>query len=168
MKRWQRFRTFKQRGEWVELKFMEEAAARGYPVLKPWGDSLAYDVGIDHAGGTIRVQVKSTIVRNGTGYFCQFRRNYLAKHPYTVDELDLFAAYIIPEDVWYLIPATVILTPTRKVGVTLCPMTALRKNRYRYEQYRDAWNLLGKSREELATGSQARRHTANYKPILSS
>jgi len=166
MQRWQRFRTFKQRGEWVELKFMEEAAVRGYPVLKPWGDSFAYDVGVDHVDDTIRVQVKSTSVRNGTGYLCQFHRNHLTRHPYALDDLDLFAAYIIPEDVWYLIPAAVILTPTPKVAVMLCPVTALSKNRYRYEQYREAWRLLGKSRKELAAHARSRRRPASPKMAL--
>ncbi len=33
------FKTYKQRGEWVELLFMTRAAKRGYVVSKPWGDS---------------------------------------------------------------------------------------------------------------------------------
>ena len=156
MKRLGQFSTFKQRGEWVELLFMAAAASHGYHILKPWGDSLAYDVGIEQHGGLLRVQVKSTSVRNGTGYFCQFRRNYLTKHPYTVDEVDLFAAYIIPVSTWYLIPAAVILTPTVKVAVTLYPVTALKKNRYRYEHYREAWGLLSKTRRELSRSAQSR------------
>lgn len=40
MKDWEKFRTFKERGEWVELQFMAEAASHGYHVLKPCGDSL--------------------------------------------------------------------------------------------------------------------------------
>ena len=63
MKRWGNFSTLKERGEWVELQFMAAAASRGYHVLKPYGDSLAYDVGIDHGGRLMRVQVKSTSVR---------------------------------------------------------------------------------------------------------
>jgi hypothetical protein len=144
------FSTFKQRGEWVELLFMAAAASHGYHVLKPWGDSLAYDVGIEHAGGLLRVQVKSSSVRNGTGYFCQFHRNYLTEHPYTIDDVDLFATYIIPVTTWYLIPAAVILKPTVKVGLTLYPVTALRKDRYKYEHYREAWGLLSKDRRALA------------------
>ena len=150
MKDWQRFPTPKQRGEWVELQFMATAALHGYHVLKPWGDSLEYDVAIEHGGHLTRVQVKSTTVRNGTGYFCQFRRNYLSKKSYSLDELDLFAAYIIPENVWYMIPAIVILTPTIKVAVTVFPVTTLKKNRYRYEHYREAWDLLGKTTSQLA------------------
>ena len=154
--RWQNFTTFKERGEWVELQFMAAAALHGYHVLKPWGDSLAYDVGIEGSGQLLRVQVKSSSARNGTGYLCQFRRNYLVKEPYSIDKLDIFAMYVIPEAVWYLIPAPVILNPPRKVAVTLCPVTARRKNRYGYEHYREAWGLLGKARAELTRRTKSR------------
>jgi hypothetical protein len=72
------------------------------------------------------------------------------QHDYTLDEIDLFAAYVIPVNVWYLIPAVVILKPKRKVGLMLHPVDKLKKNRYRYEHYREAWHLLGKTREELS------------------
>jgi hypothetical protein len=103
---------------------MAAAASHRYHILKPWGDSLAYDVDIERADGLLRVQVKSSSVRNGTGYFCQFHRNYLTQHPYPLDDVDLFATYIIPVTTWYLIPAAVILTPTVKVGLTRYPVTA--------------------------------------------
>jgi PD-(D/E)XK endonuclease len=163
MKDWEKFRTFKERGEWVELQFMAAAASHGYRVLKPWGDSLEYDVAVEHSGDMIRVQVKSSSVRNGTGYFCQFRRNWLVEEPYSIDELDIFATYIIPEEVWYLIPAAVLRTPPRKVGITVCPMTALRKNRYRYERYREAWDLLGKTRCDLI--AQGRAHAVYIRSL---
>ena len=156
MKHWEKFKTFKERGEWVELQFMAAAASRGYHILKPWGDSLAYDVAIDHAGHLLRVQVKSSTARNGTGYLCQFHRNYLSNHPYTLDEVDLFATYVIPVTAWYLIPAVVILKPTRKVALTLCPVTALKKDRYKYEHYREAWGLLAKDRRELTRPAKRR------------
>jgi len=147
MKRWEKFSTFKERGEWVELLFMAAAAAHGYHVLKPWGDSLEYDVGIEHAGGLLRVQVKSSSVRNGTGYFCQFKPNYFSD-PYTLDQLDLFAAYVIMQDTWYLIPARVLLGgEAAKQGLMLYPMQPLKKNRYSYEHYREAWPLLRPSRK---------------------
>ncbi len=118
--------------------------------------SLAYDVDIECAGGLLRVQVKSSSVRNGTGYFCQFHRNYLTQHPYTLDDVDLFATYIIPVTTWYLIPAAVILTPTVKVGLTLYPVTALKQDRYKYEHCREAWGLLSKTRRELTLRSKPR------------
>ena len=154
MQFWKRFRTFKQRGEWVELRFMAEVAEHGFGVLKPWGDSLAYDVGVDHGSRFVRVQVKSTTVRTGTGYFCQFKPHYLKKKDYTLKQVDLFAAYVIPVDAWYLIPASVILGPQRKTGIMLFPMVPLKKNRYRYECYKEAWGLLAKTKRELSRRRQ--------------
>ena len=77
-------------------------------------------------------------------------------HPYTLDDVDLFATYIIPVTTWYLIPAAVILKPTVKVGLTLYPVTALKKDRYRYEHYREAWGLLAKTRRDLSRTSKSR------------
>ncbi len=148
-KEWERFKTFKERGEWVELLFMAAAALHGYHVFKPWGETLEYDVGVEHRGSLLRVQVKSSSARNGTGYLCQFRRNYLVEEPYSIDELDIFAMYVIPEQAWYLIPASVLLTPTVKIAITLCPVDPIKEDRYKYEHYREAWGLLAKDRQEL-------------------
>jgi hypothetical protein len=141
------FRNFKERGEWVELRFMTAAMEHGFKVSRPWGDSHAYDVGVEHGSDILRVQVKSTTVRTGTGYLCQFKPN---KQDYRVEQVDLFAAYIIPEDVWYLIPSAVLLGETRKHAVMLFPMVPLRKDRYKYEAYKEAWTMLSKSKRALA------------------
>ena len=57
---WDRFSNFKQRGEWVELQFMAKAAQRRFAISKPWGDTQAYDAGIEYGPNFLRVQVKST------------------------------------------------------------------------------------------------------------
>ena len=44
------FRTFKERGEWVELVFMARAVRNGFRVSKPWGDSAAFGRGIGVGG----------------------------------------------------------------------------------------------------------------------
>jgi hypothetical protein len=59
-------------------------------------DSLAYDIGIEQQGGLLRVQVKSRSARNGTRYFCQFRRNYLSQHPHTIDNVDISPPHCCP------------------------------------------------------------------------
>ena len=150
MKHWERFTNFKQRGEWVELQFMAQAAQRRFAVSKPWGDTQAYDVGIEHGQNFLRVQVKSTTQRSGAGYRCQFTPNALKKQDYSLDQIDLFAAYVIPTDVWYVIPAAVLLGPRRIFMAMLSPVTPpVKKKCYRYECYREAWNLLTKSRSDL-------------------
>jgi hypothetical protein len=147
MKRWEKFRTYKARGEWVELLFMAAAALHGYHVLKPWGDSLPYDVGVEHRGNLLRVQVKSSSYLRGTGYYCEFKpRNYI--EGYSLVEVDLFAAYVIPTNTWYVIPAAVLL-PCQIQGLMLCPVLPPQRCPYVYEKYREAWGLLGKSRSDL-------------------
>ncbi|HEX3822277.1 MAG TPA: group I intron-associated PD-(D/E)XK endonuclease [Candidatus Sulfotelmatobacter sp.] len=159
MKHWERFNSPKQRGEWVELQFMAKAALRRFIVSKPWGDVQAYDVGIEHRQNFLRVQVKSTTAKKSAGYLCQFKPNCKKKRDYSVDQIDIFAAgacpersrRIIPKDAWYLIPAAVLLGERRLTMAMLCPVVAPRKKAcWRYECYREAWNLLTKSRNELA------------------
>ncbi len=136
------FKTFKERGEWVELRFMAEALRHGFKVLKPWGDSAPFDVAVYFGARIVRVQVKSTSNRYGTGYLCQVKPNYFSD-PYTLDQLDFFAAYVIMHDAWYLIPAPVILGgEVNKSGLMLFPMEPEKRGRYLYESYREAWPLL--------------------------
>ncbi|MGP0017840.1 MAG: group I intron-associated PD-(D/E)XK endonuclease [Candidatus Sulfotelmatobacter sp.] len=94
MNRWGQ--NFKQRGEWVELQFMAEAALHGHHVLTPWGDSLTYDVAIDQAAHLLRVQVKSTSSRRRSGYYCRFRGGDHVTG-YDLAGVDLFASYVIPD-----------------------------------------------------------------------
>jgi hypothetical protein len=104
MEHWERFTSFKQRGEWVELQFMAHAAKHRFAVSKPWGDTQAYDVGVEHRENFLRVQVKSCSRRKGAGYYCKFQPHPNKKQAYSLEQIDLFAAYVIPDDVWYLIP----------------------------------------------------------------
>ena len=152
MQRWQHFKTFKQRGEWVELQFMAQAASRGLRVLKPWGDSLQYDVVIDREGRFLRVQVKGFSSRGSRGgYLCRLRHGGSGKQRYRSEDLDLFAVYILPANAWYLIPSAKVLLPTPKMWLMLYPDGPPRPGRHTrdhdYEHYREAWHLLGKSTE---------------------
>jgi PD-(D/E)XK nuclease superfamily protein len=150
MRYWERFTSFKERGEWVELQFMAQAAQRRFAVSKPWGDTRAYDVGIEHGQNFLRVQVKSTTMRSGAGYLCQFKPNHQKKHDYSLQQIDVFAAYVIPENAWYLIPAVLLLGQHRKCMAMLSPLfPPAKKASYCYEGFREAWNLLKKSRAEL-------------------
>ncbi|HSS97846.1 MAG TPA: hypothetical protein VLK33_12485 [Terriglobales bacterium] len=38
----------------------------------------------------------------------------------------------------------------RKTGLMLFPMEPLKKDRYKYEAYKEAWTILSKSRRALA------------------
>jgi hypothetical protein len=150
MQEWEQFKNVKQQGEWAELQFMAAAARRGFTVCKPWGDSAPFDVGIEYRPNFLRVQVKSCTCRLGKGYMCQFTR-FSGKKDYTLDEIDLFAGYVIPVNAWYLIPAAELLGRDPIRSLMLYPVDLpVRRNTFHYECYKEAWWLLKKSRRGLA------------------
>jgi PD-(D/E)XK endonuclease len=122
----------KARGEWGESVFMGRAVEQGLPVSRPWGDSNSFDFVVGKPGHFVSVQVKSTTVKNGGGYVCSVRKN---NAKYARGAFDFVAAYVIPEDVWYLIPAKKL---AGRGYVTLCSNSGEAK----FEEYREAWHLL--------------------------
>jgi hypothetical protein len=128
------FRTTKEQGEWAELCFMARARQIGMTVLKPWGDSLQYDVGIEREGRLLRVQVKSsTYVRGGT-YTCNLVGPGHAM--YAEGQVDYFAVYLVQVDRWYIVPWEAVCEGRGSVQFT--PGRAGHK----HEKYLEAWNLL--------------------------
>ena len=134
----------KRRGEWAEMRFMAMATENGIEVSKPYGEMAHYDFVVEHEGRLARVQVKSTMYRNGRGYACTMRG---WRGPYGLNAFDYVAVYLILEDLWYIVPAKNI---RGQWTVTLNPNL---KNA-RYEPYREAWYLLrGESARSGRVGS---------------
>ena len=120
----------RKRGGIVELRFWMEASRRGVIVSKPH-EVARYDFIVDCGARLWRVQVKSTTVK-----VCHQYRLALfvstTKKQYTPEEVDFIAAYVIPEESWYIFPLAEVLG---KKFARLGPYTPLAK-------YRDAWHLL--------------------------
>jgi hypothetical protein len=127
----------KKRGEWVESVFVARASERGLPVSKPWGESESYDFVVGRPGKFVGVQVKSTTIENGGGYVCVIRKQGKA---YTSGSFDFVAAYVVPEDVWYIIPVRDI---RGRENMSLCSNSTRNEN----EKYREAWHLLREAAE---------------------
>jgi hypothetical protein len=125
----------KLRGEWAEIHFLARASELGLRVAKPYGDCLPYDFIVEHRGRMFRVQVKSTSYQcpGYTGYKCFVKPT--AGKRYAVNTVDFIAAYVLPEDVWYIIPFCD-LTSISTVHLDPC------NQRNRYRRYREAWDLL--------------------------
>jgi hypothetical protein len=122
----------KLRGEWAELRFMQCAIERGFRVTTPWGEAAPYDVATDYQGLFRRVQVKCTIYKRDNSYVCTICSSHVI---YTPDQLDFFAAYVIPADTWYILP---IQATNNQPTVVLSPH--LKKSKY--GKYEEAWHLL--------------------------
>jgi hypothetical protein len=141
-RQWKRlFANFKQRGEWVELLFMTVAAGLGFTVAKPWGDSARYDVIVENEGRFLRMQVKSTEQWTGTSYICQL---HMCGRLYTAEDIDYFAIYVLPLDLWYIFPAK---TLAGKGAVVLSPQ----REGHKYQRYMENWWLLTRHHSRRGT-----------------
>ena len=142
----------KHRGEWTELVFMSRVTERGFNVSKPWGDSSRYDVAVERRGHFLRVQVKSTTSRKHNGYIVTIKSR--SQSNYTRHQVDFFAIYVIPEDVWYILPAKIITI--LRSNFLLAP----RNPRQKYAAYKEAWHLLKagcQAESQRADGQAAKR-----------
>ncbi|MGA2375776.1 MAG: group I intron-associated PD-(D/E)XK endonuclease [Candidatus Sulfotelmatobacter sp.] len=126
------FPSYKKRGEWVELLFMTVAAGLGFTVAKPWGETGRYDVIVENEGRFLRMQVKSTEMWIKSCYLCQL---HMCGRLYTPEEIDYYAIYVLPEDVWYIFPARTL------AGLGSVGLSPHRKG-HKYERYMENWWLL--------------------------
>jgi hypothetical protein len=115
-----------------------------------------YDFVVGTTGRFVSVQVKSTVNRPVSGYVCTVQ----AHRPYPTGSFDFVAAYVIPTDTWYIIPAGLI---EGMKWVTLQPDSPNSK----YEPYREAWHLLREAiaaKEETADAGNAEEPTPERPP----
>jgi len=135
-------RSKNRKGDIAELAFLARAMRFGFNVCKPFNSDSRYDVLVEAAGRYSRVQVKSGW-QTPAG---STRNTYvirIARQPrggptfYRSDETDFFAAYVAPEDAWYIIPQKVVC---HQSVIALFPHKP--HSRGRLEIYREAWDLF--------------------------
>jgi hypothetical protein len=128
-----KIRNCKTRGEWTELVFMQRAIEHGLRFGKPWGEPKGYDFAVERGGKFVSVQVKSTMCEKPEGgYSCCLKDS---KGKYRGNPFEFLAAYVIPDDAWFIIPG-------RKVrGVTAISLYP-DSQRAKYTPYKEAWHLL--------------------------
>ncbi|MBZ5721944.1 MAG: hypothetical protein LAO03_16345 [Acidobacteriia bacterium] len=122
--------TRKSRGEAAEAAFLAKAASLGFGIAKPWGDSERYDFILDSGRQFWRVQVKSTECHADSRYCvkaagCNTR--------YTADEIDFLVAFIVPENLWYIIPVS------EAAAHHVLRFYPANGQRSLMEKYREAW-----------------------------
>jgi hypothetical protein len=128
--------TRKRRGEAAEAAFLARATALGFSVCIPWGDSDRYDSVVERDRGFLRVQVKSATLYAETRY--RVKTTGASGRVYTSKEVDFFVGYVVPENIWYIIPIQAV---GQRKGIRFYPHTR-RQSRAMFEKYREAWCLL--------------------------
>jgi NAD-dependent dihydropyrimidine dehydrogenase PreA subunit len=133
--------TPKALGEAAEAAFLAKATSLGFGVAKTWGESERYDFIVNSGKKLWRVQVKSTRDSDGSRYIVRTRG---FRRPYTAEEIDFIVAYIVPENLWYVIPIS---------------LAALRGQMYvspggsrhfRHEKFREAWCQMACPHDEIS------------------
>jgi hypothetical protein len=148
---WWRNLTRKRRGEMAEAAFLHKASRLGFAVAKPWGDSEPYDLIVDGGGKLWKVQVKSAYRAGEYGGYTFHAYGNEHKKAYSLKDIDVLVAYIVPEDLWYVLPITVF----RGIkGMKLFPSS--RRRISKYEVYREAWGFLGENEPCGLVGRPAR------------
>jgi hypothetical protein len=129
----------KCRGELSELAFIYKATGLGFHVSKPYGDSSPYDFIVEHFGHLSKVQVKSTAtVRRSGAYEGNAQRSTTqSSRRYSARDVDFFAFYVIPKDVWYIVPFADV---EARCSIVLNPNRPSRDRRF--GRYREAWHML--------------------------
>jgi hypothetical protein len=128
-----KIKNCKTRGEWTELVFMQRAIEHGLRFGKPWGEPKGYDFAVERGGKFVSVQVKSTMCRKPEGgYNCTLKDS---KGKYRGNPFEFLAAYVIPDDTWFIIPG-------RKIrGMSTLGLHP-HSQRSKYTRYKEAWHLL--------------------------
>jgi hypothetical protein len=109
-----------------------------FGVAKPWGDSDRYDFILDTGNRLWRVQVRSTEYQSHRGY--SVHTYVYVKHQMvalTEREIDVVIAYIVPLDLWYVVP---VKDFAGRKNLWFYPHGS--KKGSRFEIYREAWHLL--------------------------
>ena len=111
---------------------------------------------VGRPGKFVAVQVKCTIAKleKGEGYICSTCSSH---KPYRKGSFDYLAAFVIPEDVWYIIPARLVFGLK---SISLCTEGGEAK----YEEYREAWSLLRKASEVAEPESDTASASENSDP----
>ncbi len=125
--------TQKWAGEQAEAAFLNKATSLGLSVSKPWGDSERYDLIVGSGSRLSRVQVKST-QHEHVGQYRYSISTYRHGTLYTEAEIDFLAVYIVPLNIWYIIPVKACLNHR---NLRFYPGS--KNSRGRYEKYREAW-----------------------------
>jgi hypothetical protein len=137
-------------GDLTELEFMLQAANRGFPVAKPFGDNEHYDILVDGRSRLWRVQVKCATPNQDHSFrVCAFwHGSHRRVHAYTPADIDFLVAYVRPSRIWYIIPVRAL---KQRLTIVLYPSGPRRRsNSGRFEKYREAWHLLNPKEIQVA------------------
>lgn len=129
----------KSLGEYAEARFVVQCLEHGIIPCDPFGDNQKYDKICEAGGQMYRIQIKSTSKATKSGKFSVLAASGSKNRTiYTPEEIDILAVYIVPYDLFYLVP----VGDLTSVKVYLRPTDPERDT---MDKYKDNWNVLIKN-----------------------
>ncbi len=113
--------------------------------MRPVGDRLSYDLGVDLNGKFLRIQIKSAWFNaKDKCYVVDARRTKtnrrrMLRKPYCADDFDFAIIYLADLGVFYVIP---ILAFSRYGSTITFVEKAKRQRKPKSAKYRERWDLL--------------------------
>jgi hypothetical protein len=120
----------RNKGDIVEAKFLAKASSLGFGVARPWAVER-YDFVLDSGYGFWRVQVKSNRGRADGAYMVNV--SGYKRVAYTENDIDFLVAYLVPEDLWYIVPIK------KFIGKATLFFYPRGRGTSPWEKYREAW-----------------------------
>jgi len=135
----------KLKSDIAESAVVTELLKRGFKVMRPVGDRLSYDLGVDLGRKLIRIQVKSAwFNEKNKCYFVDTRRTKtnrrrMIRKRYTKDDFDFAVIYLADLGTFYVMPEPVFSS----YGSTIAFIeTDKRQRKPKSVDYKERWDLL--------------------------
>lgn len=125
----------------VVLKLLE----KGFKVLKPLGDRLAYDLAIDHKGRLVRIQVKSAWYSKSKKMHLvdarrtKTNRRQMIRKKYSNQDFDLAIIYLGDKQVFYVMPVKTFNSYASSISFV---EEGKRQRPPKSAEFRERWDLL--------------------------
>ena len=135
----------KLKADIAESAVVTELLSRGFKVLRPVGDRLAYDLAIDVDGELIRLQVKHAWYNSkDDAYVVDVRRTktnrrQMLRKKYDDKDFNFAVIFIGEKKVFYIIPSSVF----NSFGSSMAFIEKKKRQRVpKSAEYRERWDLL--------------------------
>ena len=135
----------KLKADIAESAVVTELLKRGFRVLRPIGDRLAYDLGIDFHGRLVRIQVKSAWFNTERKCYSvdvrrtKTNRRHMLRARYNSNDFDFAIIYIADLHIFYIMPISVFSSYESSVALV---ETDKRQRKPRSADYRESWDLI--------------------------
>ncbi len=135
----------KLKADIAESAVVTELLKRGFSVLRPVGDRLPYDLGVDLGGKVIRIQVKSAWFNGRAKCYnvdvrrTKTNRRHILRQRYDANDFDFAIICIAGLNVFYVMPVSVF---SRYGGSITFVESDKRQRKPKSANYRERWDLL--------------------------